>query len=102
MVPIPRISFKFQPAGRGMNVVRKQFPLRVCYAVTHNKSQGLTLKKVGLDLTTDVFGHGMLYVDVTRPEHRDNIRVLVPPNRIVQGIAHVRNIVFEELIVSQN
>ena len=56
---------------------------------------------MGLDLTTDVFGHGQLYVCVRRPESRENIRVLVPPSRIVNGVAHVLNVVFNELIVSQ-
>ena len=55
---------------------------------------------MGLDLTEDVFSHGHLYVDVTRPEHRDNIRVLAPPERVRDGVAHVRNVVYQELIVS--
>ena len=55
---------------------------------------------MGLDLTEDVFSHGHLYVDVTRPEHRDNIRVLAPPERVVDGVAHVLNVVYQELIVS--
>ena len=39
IVPIPRVSFRFQPAGKGIDVTRKQFPLRPAYALTHNKSQ---------------------------------------------------------------
>ena len=39
LVPIPRVTFRFQPAGKGMDITRKQFPLRVAYTLTHNKSQ---------------------------------------------------------------
>jgi ATP-dependent exoDNAse (exonuclease V) alpha subunit len=37
---------------------RKQFPLRLAYAMTINKSQGQTLFHVGLHLADDVFSHG--------------------------------------------
>ena len=37
---IPRITFRFSPNGKGMDVVRRQFPLRLAYALTFNKSQG--------------------------------------------------------------
>jgi hypothetical protein len=41
-----------------------------------------------------------LYVDVTRVRHRDNIRVLVEPNRIIRGVPHTLNIVYREFTVS--
>jgi hypothetical protein len=99
LIPVHRITFKFQPGGRGMTVVRMQLPLRPAYCLTHNKSQGQTLNRVGLDLTTDVFSHGQLYVDATRVRDRGSIRVLTLPHRIVNGIAHVLNIVYKELLV---
>ena len=37
---IPRITFRFSPSGTGMEVSRRQFPLRLAYALTFNKSQG--------------------------------------------------------------
>ena len=39
IIPIPRVSFRFSPAGKGIEITRKQFPLRVAYSLTHNKSQ---------------------------------------------------------------
>ncbi|CAN0386694.1 unnamed protein product, partial [Scytosiphon promiscuus] len=60
LVKIPRITFE---GGRqGLTFHRQQFPLRVCYAMTINKSQGQTLHRVGLDIRSDVFCHGQLYV----------------------------------------
>src|SRR5689334_25200128 len=56
---------------------RKQFPIKVCYAMTINKSQGQTIDYVGLDLEDDVFSHGMAYVGFSRVRTWDNIRVAV-------------------------
>ena len=41
---------------------RQYFPLRPCFGLTIDKTQGQTLQFVGLDLRTPVFSHGMLYV----------------------------------------
>ena len=50
LIKIPRILFEVQVGSKGITFHCRQFPLRVCYAVTVNKSQGQTLSKVGLDL----------------------------------------------------
>jgi hypothetical protein len=39
-----------------------QFPVRLAYIMTINKSQGPTLVKLGVWMVTEVFGHGQLYV----------------------------------------
>ena len=41
---------------------RSQFPVRVAFATTINKSQGQTLQTVGVWLRSPVFSHGQLYV----------------------------------------
>lgn len=43
-------SYKFEAGSKGMEVVRRQFPIRAAYAMTFNKSQGQTLDRVGVDL----------------------------------------------------
>ncbi len=97
-VSIPRINFSFRPRNSAATICRRQFPLRVAYCMTFNKSQGQTLNKVGLDLRSDVFAHGMLYVALGRVRNRESIRVLVPENRVLGNVAHTSNIVYPELL----
>ncbi|CAN0232179.1 unnamed protein product, partial [Laminaria digitata] len=81
LVKIPRITFKVNVGANGITFHRQQFPLRVCYAVTINKSQGQTLSTVELDLRDDDFCPGQLYVALSRTTASANIRCLVRPER---------------------
>ena len=45
---------------------RRQFPIRVAYAMTINKAQGQSFKRVGIYLPKPVFSHGQLYVALFR------------------------------------
>ena len=58
---------------------RAQFPVRLAFAMTVNKSQGQTIRgRVGLYLPDPVFGHGQLYVASSRTTNRRNLRLCIP------------------------
>ena len=58
-------------------VKRKQFPVRLCFAMTINKAQGQTIEKLGLYLPTPVFTHGQLYVAVSRVKKKEDLKILI-------------------------
>jgi len=60
-------------------LTRKQFPIRLSFAMTVHKSQGQTLEVVELDLRTSAFSHGQLYVARSRVTDIANLSVLQNP-----------------------
>ncbi|WVZ82856.1 hypothetical protein U9M48_030068 [Paspalum notatum var. saurae] len=58
---------------------RKQFPVRLSFAMTVNKAQSQTIPNVGVYLPELVFSHGQLYVALSRATSRSNIKILVIP-----------------------
>ena len=96
---IPRIKFKFTlPWGGSYQLMRTQFPLRLAYAVSVNKSQGQGYEKLLLDSTTQPFQHGHGYVAFSRVYDNKNIKVLCKDCNIVDGALTIENVVYNELI----
>lgn len=91
---IPRISFTYDIPGSGFTLIRRQFPLAPAYATTFNSCQGLTLDRVGVDLTHPVFSHGQLYTALSRIRRREH--GLVCLNR---GDDSVLNVVWPEILL---
>ncbi|AQK87997.1 hypothetical protein ZEAMMB73_Zm00001d038834 [Zea mays] len=87
---------------------RKQFPVRLSFAMTVNKSQGQTIPNVAVYLPGPVFSHGQLYVALSRATTRLNVKVLVIPvtddkmkkgvekKSTINGVAYTKNIVYKE------
>ena len=95
-IPRPKVS---SPDDHHLPVRfdRTQFPLRLAFSMTINKSQGQSLRCVGVNLREEVFTHGQLYVALSRATSAANVKVLLPDNET--GVRNLcRNVVYREIL----
>ena len=59
----------------------EQFPLRLAWAITVHKSQGMTFRQVNIDLTGGVFAGGQTYVALSRCTSLEGISLKEPIRR---------------------
>ena len=55
---IPRILFQPKQPQLMYEFERRQFPVRACFGITANKSQGQTFSQIGIYLPDEFFSHG--------------------------------------------
>jgi hypothetical protein len=96
VVLIPRITLEPSAQNLPLPLQRHQFPVRLAFAMTINKSQGQSVSHVGLDLQTPVFSHGQLYVALSRCTSASRIKVLLNANNVNNRTA---NIVYKEVLI---
>lgn len=85
-VLIPRIPMI--PTDLPFEFKRLQFPIRLAFAMTINKSQGQSLKVCGLNLENQCFSHGQLYVACSRVGRPSALFVLAPDNKTKNVVYH--------------
>ncbi|KAL8624599.1 hypothetical protein ACOMHN_045134 [Nucella lapillus] len=86
---IPRIPLI--PSDVPLPFKRLQLPLKPCFAMSINKSQGQSLKVVGVNLKQPCFSHGQLYVACSRVGSSQNLHIYAPEGR-------TKNIVYKNAL----
>ena len=92
---IPRITLTPSEKQVGICMKRCQFPVRLAFSMTINKAQGQSVDYVGLDLRTDVFAHGQLYVALSRCTSSHRVKALFNPDNYDSCIT--KNVVYKEV-----
>jgi hypothetical protein len=96
-----RFLFRIRLRNIGVTIIRRQFPLRVAYAMTVHKCQGMTLTHVTLDVRRQPFSHGILYVACGRVKNAKSLQVLVADTSYIhENQALATNIVWHDLLPS--
>ena len=101
---IPRITLSTNKEDFAFTLNRRQFPIRLCFAATINKSQGQTFQRVCLFLPAPVFGHGQLYVGCSRVGNPDDLGMVIVPGSLQGCIANdpdkhiTKNVVYKEVL----
>jgi ATP-dependent exoDNAse (exonuclease V) alpha subunit len=92
---IPRMNLEVNAEENPIPLKRRQFPVRLSFAMTINKAQGQSVKWVGLNLRTPVFSHGQLYVALSRCTHPSRVFAIFPEHE--QG-TKTTNVVYTEVL----
>lgn len=87
---IPRIPMI--PSDLPFSFKRLQFPVKVSFAITINKAQGQTFKYVGVDLRTECFSHGQLYVAFSRTGDPNHLMILISTGD------KTKNVIYSEVL----
>jgi hypothetical protein len=96
---LPRIRFKFRiPYGQSFRMTRVQFPLRLAYCMTYNKSQGQTLQRVLLDVSNPPFAHGHLYVALSRVTNYSDIKIICREDQLYHDAPKIWNTTYSDLL----
>ena len=96
-VLIPKITLTSGEGDFPFKLYRKQFPVKVCYAMTVNKSQGQTIEFVGIDFTDPIFTHGQAYVAFSRVKSWNCIKVASKPEKKNK----IQNVVWPEALLDE-
>ncbi|PIA56488.1 hypothetical protein AQUCO_00700668v1, partial [Aquilegia coerulea] len=92
---IQRITLSPSSTELPIPMSRHQFPIRLAFAMMINKSQGQSVKYLGIDLQLPVFSHGQLYIALSRCTSARNISIILPSD----AANCTTNIVYPEVLL---
>jgi hypothetical protein len=117
IVYLPRFLFKHEGADQPLRWQRRQFPVRPCWAMTINKSQGQTFIHVAICLVqivhngdahedgisvsvavaaAEVFGHGQFYVGTSRSGNPTKVCIYTTADQLDKDT--IINVVYPEAL----
>ena len=101
---LPRIKHKtIESAGLSFVLIRTQFPVKLSFAITINKSQGQIIPNVGIYLPRHIFSHGQLYVALSRGVSQASTKILIKEGHLEGEDGNfAKNVVYKNILLSQN
>ena len=110
-VYLPRFTFKHEGPDQPLVWIRRQFPVKPCWAFTITKSQGQTFSCVAICLVqveddgadgivvqkADAFSHGQLYVALSRCGDHERVCTYVTAEQLQKGTTV--NVVYPEALL---
>ena len=78
------------------NLRRRQFPIRIAFGISINKSQGQSLRVIGVLLSIPIFAHGQLYVALSHAIDYDHIYIALSS---ISTTISIINIVYREILM---
>ena len=89
---------KYNPSNGELpfQLCRRQLLVHLAFCMTINKSQGQSVKHLGLDIWTPVFTHGQLYVALLSCTSSNHIKVLFKDGS-QQTVT--QNVVYPEVLI---
>lgn len=96
IIILNRITLYSSEADYPFTFKRRQFPIKLAFAMTINKAQGQTFDKIAIDLKKDVFNHGQLYVALSRVRSCNSLKMYTGDS----NKKSIKNYVYHELYVA--
>jgi len=92
---LPRISLSPSEEDFPFDFKRRQFPIKLAFSMTVNKSQG---QKVGFFVDGPLFSHGQLYTVMSRVTEKAALKIMLEQREIDGEIGFfINNIVYKEV-----
>ena len=92
---LPRVKLISSDGQLPFHLHRHQFPIALSFAITINKSQGQSFSTVGIDLQVPAFGHGQLYIALSRARSHKTVKCILNDDTT----PCTKNVVYREAIL---